>query len=44
MTNASDYSAGYIEKKAHERVNAGQEYLNQTRRGDIGSAIDKYTH
>jgi hypothetical protein len=44
VTNASDYSAGYIEKKAHQRVDAGQEFLNQTRRSDIGSAIDQHTH
>lgn len=43
VTNASDYSGGYIERKAHERVNAGQEYLNQTRRSDIGSAIDEHS-
>lgn len=43
VTNASDYSGGYIEKKARERVNKGQEYLNQTRRSDIGSAIDAHS-
>lgn len=43
VTNASDYSGGYIEKKAHERVAAGQAYLNKTRRSDIGSAIDEHT-
>lgn len=44
VTNASDYSENYIKDKAYQRVNAGQEYLNKTRRSDIGSAIDKYTH
>ncbi len=43
VTNAGDYNNGYIERKAHERVNKGQEYLNQTRRSDIGSAIDQHT-
>lgn len=43
VTNASDYSGGYIERKAHERVNKGQEYLNRTRRSDIGSAIDEHS-
>ena len=43
VTNASDYSPNYIENKAHERVNAGKKYLNETRRSDIGSAIDDHT-
>ena len=43
VTNAADYNGGYIERKAIERVNAGQEYLNQTRRSDIDRAIDDHT-
>ena len=43
VTDARDYSPGYIENRAKERVNAGQKYLSETRRSDIGSAIDEHT-
>jgi hypothetical protein len=43
VTNASDYSQDYIKGKAHERVDKGQKYLKDTRRSDIGSAIDKFS-
>ena len=42
VTNASDYSGGYIEKKAYERVNAGKKYLQETRRSDIHEAFDRH--
>lgn len=42
VTNASDYSGGYIEKKATERVNSGQKYLKDTRRTDINSAFNQH--
>tara|TARA_R110002096_G_scaffold2926_3_gene14892 strand:+ start:3172 stop:3441 length:270 start_codon:yes stop_codon:yes gene_type:complete len=42
VTNASDYSGGYIEKKAHQRVNAGKKYLKETRRSDIHEAFDRH--
>lgn len=44
VTHASDYSPRYIERKATERVTAGQKYLDDTRRSDIGSAIDRFSH
>jgi len=43
VTNASDYSKGYIEKKAHARVEGGKKYLRETRRPDIARAIDQHT-
>ena len=43
VTNVRDYKDGYVEKKAHKRVNDGQNYLNKTRRVDINSAIDKHS-
>lgn len=43
VTNAGDYSNGYVERQAHKRVAAGEKYLKDTRRTDIGSAIDKFT-
>lgn len=43
VTNVQDYKNGYIEKRAHERVDKGQRYLKETRRTDIGSAIDRHT-
>lgn len=43
VTNVRDYKDGYVEKKAHKRVNDGQNYLNKTRRIDINSAIDKHS-
>ena len=43
VTNVGDYSGGYIEKKAHERVNAGEKYLKETRRADIHDAFNRHT-
>ena len=43
VTNVRDYKDGYVEKKAHKRVDDGQKYLNKTRRIDINSAIDKHS-
>ena len=43
VTNAADYNGGYIERKAIERVNTGQEYLKKTRRVDINRAFDDHT-
>jgi hypothetical protein len=42
VTNASDYSSGYIEKKAYERVNKGQKWLKDTRRTDINEAFNRH--
>ena len=42
VTNASDYSGGYIEKKAYQRVNEGKKYLKETRRSDIHQAFDQH--
>jgi hypothetical protein len=43
VTNASDYKDGYVEKQAYKRVAAGEKYLKDTRRTDIGDAIDQFT-
>ena len=42
VTNSADYSGGYIENRARERVNAGEKYLKETRRTDINSAFNKH--
>lgn len=43
VTNVSDYSPGYIEKKARERVNAGEKMIKETRRSDIYDAINQHS-
>ena len=43
VTNVADYGDGYIERKAHERVNAGKKYLKDTRRSDIHDAIQRHS-
>ena len=43
VTNVRDYKDGYVEKKAHQRVNDGQKYLKETRRVDINQAIDRHS-
>ena len=43
VTNSADYNGGYIERKAKERVRAGQEYLKATRRTDLHDAFNKHT-
>tara|TARA_R110002096_G_scaffold83212_1_gene193189 strand:- start:706 stop:936 length:231 start_codon:yes stop_codon:yes gene_type:complete len=40
VTNASDYSAGYVEKQAHKRVSEGQRHLKETRHRDVVKAVD----
>jgi len=42
VTNSSDYSNGYIENKARQRNERGEKYLRDTRRSDIGDAIDRH--
>jgi len=44
VTNTSDYSNGYIEKRAHERVSNGKKFLKETRRTDIHRAINKFSN
>jgi len=41
VTNASDYSAGYIEKKATERVTSGKKFLKETRVKEVTTMVDK---
>lgn len=43
VTNSSDYSNGYIERKAHARNTKGEKYLKETRRKDINDAISRFT-
>lgn len=43
VTNASDYSEGYVKGRAHERVEKGERHLKDTRRSDINHAINRYT-
>ncbi len=43
VTNSADYSNGYIENKARQRNERGEKYLRDTRRKDIGDAIDRHT-
>ena len=43
VTNSSDYSGGYIERKAKARNEAGEKYLKETRRKDINSAFNQFT-
>jgi hypothetical protein len=40
VTNASDYSEGYIEKKATERVNSGNKFLKETRHKEVTTMVD----
>jgi len=43
VTNASDYSEGYIKGRAHERVDKGNRHLKETRRTDINHAINRHS-
>ena len=43
VTNASDYSDGYIKNRAHERVDKGNRHLKETRRVDINQAINRHS-
>lgn len=43
VTNSSDYSDGYVAKRADARNKAGEKYLRDTRRSDINSAISRHT-
>ena len=43
VTNVADYGDSYVKNKAHARVNAGQKFLNETRRSDINEAISRHS-
>ena len=43
VTNASDYSPGYVADKARARNAAGEKHLRDTRRSDINHAINRFT-
>jgi hypothetical protein len=40
VTNASDYSEGYIEGRAKARVNAGNKYVKESRKEDVTTMVD----
>ena len=40
VTNASDYSEGYIENKAKKRVNDGEKFLKETRKEEVTTMVD----
>ena len=42
VTNSSDYSEGYVAKRAVDRNEAGEKYLRETRRSDINSAFNRH--
>ena len=43
VTDFRDYSNGFIEKRAAERIAEGQRHLRETRRTDMIDAIDRHS-